>query len=423
MKTKAVRIYGIDDLRLEEFELPQMKDDEILAKVVSDDICMSTYKAAHAGIEHKRIPNDVAENPTIIGHEFAGEIVKVGSKWQNEFKPGEKFSIQPAINFEGGPVGIHSAPGYSYKYCGGDATYIIIPNEVMEKKCLFHYDGEAFYPASLSEPISCVIGALHAHYHTTPGTYVHTMEIKEGGKLALLAGVGPMGLAMINYVLHREGPVPSLFVVTDIDQSRLDRAAMLYSKEMFAARGIDIRYVNTSEGDPVATLREISGGTGYDDVVVMAPVPAVVQQADAILGYDGCLDFFSGPRNADFSAKFNFYNVHYESHHIVGTSGGNADDMKEAIDLMAKGMDPAGLITHVGGLNTVVDTSLNLPSIPGGKKMVYTQLTMPLTAIDDFAALGQTKPVYAELDRICKAHGGLWNAEAEAYLLSHPDEL
>ena len=75
MKTKAVRIYGKDDLRLEEFELPQMKDDEILAKVISDDICMSSYKAAHAGTEHKRVPNDVAVNPTIIGHEFAGVIV------------------------------------------------------------------------------------------------------------------------------------------------------------------------------------------------------------------------------------------------------------------------------------------------------------------------------------------------------------
>ena len=187
--------------------------------------------------------------------------------------------------------------------------------------------------------------------------------------------------------------------------------------------GIDIRYVNTSEGDPVATLREISGGSGYDDVVVMAPVPAVVEQADAILGFDGCLDFFSGPRNSDFSAKFNFYNVHYESHHIVGTSGGNADDMKEAIDLMAKGMDPAGLITHIGGLNTVIDTSLNLPSIPGGKKMVYTQITMPLTAIAEFEEKGKTNPVYAELDRLCKAHHGLWNAEAEAYLLSHADQL
>ena len=105
MKTKAVRLYGKDDLRLEEFELPQMKDDEILAKVFSDDICMSTYKAGHAGIEHKRVPDDVAVNPVIVGHEFAGEIVKVGAKWQDEFKPGEKFSIQPAINYEGGPVG------------------------------------------------------------------------------------------------------------------------------------------------------------------------------------------------------------------------------------------------------------------------------------------------------------------------------
>ena len=421
MKTKAVRLYGKDDLRLEEFELPAIKEDEILAKVISDDICMSSYKSAHQGAEHKRVPNDVAENPTIIGHEFAGVIVEVGKKWQDEFKPGDRFSIQPAINYPDGPVGILSAPGYSYKYCGGDATYVIIPNEVMEQKCLFRYFGDAFYPASLSEPISCVIGALHAHYHTTPGSYEHKMEIKEGGKLALLAGVGPMGLAMINYVLHREGPVPSLFVVTDIDQSRLDRAESLYTKEMFAKRGIDIHYVNTGSGDPVATLKELSGGTGYDDVVVMAPVPAVVEQADAILGFDGCLDFFSGPKSPDFSAKFNFYNVHYEAHHIVGTSGGNTDDMREAIDLMGKGMDPAGLITHIGGLNTVVDTTLNLPSIPGGKKMVYTQLTMPLTAIADFGKIG--KPVYDELDRICKAHNGLWNAEAEKYLLANADKL
>lgn len=423
MKTKAVRIYGKDDLRLEEFELPQMKDDEILAKVISDDICMSSYKAAHAGTEHKRVPNDVAVNPTIIGHEFAGVIVEVGSKWKDEFKPGEKFSIQPALNDENGPVGVQSAPGYSYRFIGGDATYVIIPNEVMEKGCLLHYTGEGFYPASLSEPLSCVIGALHAHYHTTPGSYVHQMGIKDGGKMALLAGVGPMGLAMINYVLHREDRRPSLFVVTDIDQARLDRAASLYTKEFAASKGIELHYINTSSGDPVAILREISGGTGYDDVVVMAPVPAVIEQGDAILGFDGCLDFFSGPRDAGFKAPFNFYDVHYASHHIVGTSGGNVDDMKEAIDIMSKGMDPAGLITHIGGLNTVIDTTLNLPNIKGGKKMVYTQLTMPLTAIDDFAVLGQTKPVYAELDRICKAHGGLWNAEAEAYLLSHPDEL
>ena len=421
MKTKAVRLYGVNDLRLEEFELPQIKEDEILAKVVSDSICMSSYKAAHQGASHKRVPNDVAENPTIIGHEFAGEIIEVGAKWQGEFKPGDKFSIQPALTYEGGPVGIYSAPGYSYRYIGGDATYVVIPAEVMEQGCLLPYKGEAFYPASLSEPLSCVIGAMHANYHTHPGKYVHDMEIKQGGKMALLASVGPMGLAAINYVLHRDDMRPSLLVVTDINQERLDRAASLYTVEFAKSRGIELHYVNTAVENPVELLKGIAGGTGYDDVFCFAPVAPVVEQADDILAFDGCLNFFAGPGKAPFKAPFNFYNVHYNSTHVVGTSGGNTDDMKEALHYMGLGMDPAGLVTHVGGLNAVVETTLNLPDIPGGKKLIYTHVTMPLTAIADFGKVG--KPVYDELDRLCKAHKGLWNVEAEKYLLAHADEL
>ena len=142
-KTKAVRLYGANDLRLEEFELPEIKEDEILAKVVTDSICMSSYKAAHQGIAHKRVPNDVEKNPIIIGHEFAGEIVEVGSKWSDDFKAGDKFSIQPAINDDNGPVGVLSAPGYSYQFIGGDATYIIIPSQVMESIACWHMKGKA----------------------------------------------------------------------------------------------------------------------------------------------------------------------------------------------------------------------------------------------------------------------------------------
>ncbi len=56
MKTRAVRLYGKKDLRLEEFELPPVREDEILAKVVCDSLCMSSYKASLQGAEHKRIP-------------------------------------------------------------------------------------------------------------------------------------------------------------------------------------------------------------------------------------------------------------------------------------------------------------------------------------------------------------------------------
>ncbi|MHB9056901.1 MAG: zinc-binding dehydrogenase [Paludibacteraceae bacterium] len=422
MKTKAVRLYGKKDLRLEEFELPQIKDNEILAKVVSDSLCMSSFKASSQGTDHKRVPNDVAENPIIIGHEFAGELVEVGSKWSQKFKPGDKFSIQPALYYENGPVGILSAPGYSYKYIGGDATYVIIPNEVMEKNCLLAFNGEGYYPASLSEPLSCVIGAMHANYHTTPGSYKHSMEIMDGGKMAILAGVGPMGLAAINFVLRREDRKPSFLVVTDVDQTRLDRAASIYTVEFAASRGIDLRYINTGKMQyPADELKALAGGKGYNDVFVFAPVKPVVEQGDAILAFDGCLNFFAGPGDQNFSAMFNFYNVHYAYTHIVGTSGGNNDDMVEALDIMSKGLDPAGLITHIGGLNAVADATNNLPSIPGGKKLIYTHIEMPLTPLSDFDKLGETDEFFENLAKICNRYNGLWSVEAETFLLeNHP---
>jgi threonine dehydrogenase-like Zn-dependent dehydrogenase len=419
MKTKAVRLYGKNDLRLETFELPPVKENEILAKVVCDSICMSSYKAAHEADIHKRVPRNVAQNPVIIGHEFAGELVEIGNKWKDKFKAGDKFSIQPALNDPQGPVGILSAPGYSYPYIGGDATYVIIPDEVMENGCLLPYTGNGFYPASLSEPLSCVIGAMHANYHTTPGSYKHRMEIKNGGNVAILAGVGPMGLAAINYAIHRTDRKPKLLVVTDIDQSRLDRAKTLYTPETAAENDIELKYINTGAMEnPVEELKALTQGKGYDDVFVFAPVAPIVEQADSILAFDGCLNFFAGPSKTDFKAPFNFYNVHYAYTHVVGTSGGNTDDMKEALLMMGKGLDPAGLVTHIGGINAVIDTTMNLPSIPGGKKLIYTHIEMPLTPIAEFEAKGKENPVYAELHRICEAHHGLWNIEAETYLLS-----
>jgi L-sorbose 1-phosphate reductase len=420
MKTKAVRLYGKNDLRIDEFELPTMGDDEILARVVCDSLCMSSYKASIQGTDHKRIPDDVSENPVIIGHEFAGEIVEVGSKWSSQFSAGDKFAIQPALNYEDGPVGVLSAPGYSYRYLGGDATYVLIPNEVMELGCLLTYNGPGFFPASMAEPLSCVIGAMHANYHIKPGKYVHDMEIVDGGNLAILAGVGPMGLAAINYAIHREDRKPALMVVTDIDQDRLDRAAHLYSPELARSKGIDLQYINTSSvQDPVVHMRALTDEVGFHDVFVFAPVAPVIEQADQLLAFDGCLNFFAGPADPTFSAKLNFYNVHYAFTHIVGTSGGNTDDIKESLDMMEKGLDPSGLITHIGGLNAVPESTLSLPKIPGGKKLIYTQLEMPLTAIADFRKLGGKSPIFNDLADICDRYDGLWSVEAEDLLLKY----
>ena len=421
MKTKAVRIYGKKDMRLEEFDLPAMQDDEILACIVSDSICMSSYKAAMQGADHKRIPDDVATNPIIIGHEFCGEILEVGSKWADQFKPGDRFIIQTALN---DPENVYAAPGYSFPYIGGAATHVIIPDIVMRQKCLIRYEGEAFYFGSLAEPMSCIAGCFNVSYHTRPGSYEHIMGIVEGGNMAIMAGVGPMGLGAIDFAIHNPRR-PGLLVVTDINQSRLDRAARLYSPEEAARNGVTLHHLNTAEiADVPAKLMELSGGKGYDDVFVYAPVAALVEQAGAVLGYDGCLNFFAGPTDPGFSASFNFYDVHYNNTHVAGNSGGTTEDMIEAVDLMTRGLiDPSSMITHVGGLDCVVETTLNLPDIPGGKKLVYTQIKMPLTAIADLAKLGETDPVCRGLAEIVAKNNGIWNAAAEKYLLDHAEPI
>lgn len=416
MKTKAVRLYGKNDLRLEEFELPPIKDDEILAHVVSDSICPSTYKAVIQGSDHKKVPKDIDKNPVIIGHEFCGEILEVGSKWKHKFRAGQKFTIQPALNYKGSLA----APGYSYPYIGGDATYIVIPNEVMEMNCLLPYNGEAYFYGSLSEPVSCIIGAFHASYHVEQGKYIHHMGIVEGGNMALLGATGPMGLGAIDFAVH--GPrKPKFLVATGRDDEKIKRTSQIVTVEEAEKNGVKLKYVNTRNIKNVEKyLIDLKDGRGYDDVFVFAPDKALVNQADEILARDGCLNFFAGPTDPEFSVEINFYNVHYNSTHVVGTSGGNTEDMIEAIELMREGLiNPTVMITHIGGLNSVVKTTLNLPKIPGGKKLIYTNIELELTAIEDFKEKGKEDPLFAELAEIVEKNNGLWCLKAEKYLLEN----
>ncbi len=419
MKTKAVRLYGAGDLRLEEFELPEIREDEILAHVVSDSICMSTYKETKLGPEHKRVPDDIAGNPIIIGHEFCGEILKVGPKWKNNFKAGDKFAIQPNIKWPGTMGGL-GAPGYSYPYIGGDAVNIIIPNEVMEQNCLLEYSNPAFFYGSIAEPMSCIVAAFKASFHIEDN-YIHHMGIKEGGNLAILAGAGAMGLGAIDYALHNDDKRPERLVVTDVDDERLSRAEDIYSVKDARNIGIELIYVNTADqSEPDAHLMSLTDGKGYDDVFLYAPVRQVVEQGSKILGFDGCLNFFAGPTDNQFSGTINFYNVHYLSQHVVGTSGGNTQDMLDAMKLMNDGrINPVAMITHVGGLNAAAEATINLPEIPGGKKLIYTNIDLELTALEDFEKKSDKNPLFQTLSEIIRKNKGLWSKEAEEYLLEN----
>lgn len=404
MKTKAVRLYGKKDLRLEEFKLPEIKENEILASVITDSICMSTWKLANQGANHKKAPNDLAENPIIIGHEFCGELLEVGGKWAHKYKKGERYVLQANLQLPDRP----DCPGYSYPYTGGDATYIVISEDVMNQDCLIPYKGETYFEGSLVEPLSCVIGAFEANYHLKEGSYEHKMGIKPDGNLLIMGGTGPMGLLAIDYALH--GPIkPKNLVVTDRDSEKLVRAEKLYPSQ----NGIEVSYVNVANvEDQVSLLKERIGG-GFDDIFVMIPVNSVVSDAAAMLNPDGCLNFFAGPQDKEFSANINFYDVHYSFTHFVGTSGGNIEDMRKAVKLIEdKQVTVANIVTHILGLDAVGETTLNQPAIGGGKKLVYTHKQAQLTKLTEI-------DTNSDLGRILMKTHGIWNKEAEKYVLEN----
>jgi len=410
MKTNAVRLYGANDVRLENFELRKINDGEILIKIICDSVCMSTYKTILQGEKHLRVPDGIDKNPVILGHEFCAEIVEVGDKWKDKYFIGDKVIVPPVLSYLYGNQTI----GYSFREIGGASTYAIVYEHIIENDYLIKLNSDAFFNGSLIEPVSCVLRGYKANFHLDQN-YNHVLGIKEGGNLAILAGCGPMGLVAIDIAIS--GNIkPKLVVVTDLDDNRLNRAKDIFSSKA-KKNGVELVFSKSTKTDELLAFTD---GKGYDDVFVYAPVPAVVELGDSILAFDGCLNFFAGPLDKTFSAKFNFYNVHYAQHHVVGTSGSTPEDIKDVVSLIGENkINPSVMITHIGGIDCAIDTTVNLPKIPGGKKLIYTHVNLKLTALEDFERLGQTDQRFKVLDRLVKENNGLWNSKAEKYLLEN----
>ena len=419
MKTTAMRIYGVRDLRVETFDIPEIQEDELLVKIMCDSLCLSTYKVAQKGSAHKKLPENLDQNPVIQGHEFCGVIEKVGEKWKDKFKPGDKFVAQPNL----GRADTFSL-GYSFPYVGGDSTYSIIMNEAIEAGCVLPYKGDTFYEAAMAEPLSCVLAGFKANFHLRDrNDYDHTMGVKVGGNMAIIGGTGPIGSTAVDYAIHGEKK-PKLLVVAGRTQSKIDHLKELYPVEEAAALGVELVYFNTSDYEDFSgPMRELTGGKGFDDVFVMVANDQVVNQSEKILGWDGCMNFFAGPIDGGFTAAINFYNIHYNATHYVGTSGSNTQDMIDAVKLIEDKVVNVGKVaTHFLGLNSVPETILALPTIPGGKKICYSQKAYPLMSVEEMAQDESTE-FSRGLAVILQKNGGIWSAEAEQYFLEYAPNI
>jgi len=166
-------------------------------------------------------------------------------------------------------------------------------------------------------------------------------------------------------------------------------------------------------------LKEIADG-GFDDIFVMVPVSALLTQAEEICRTDGCINFFAGPPVHNLQGSLNLYRVHYDGIHLVGTAGSIPEDTIETIKLIEDGViNPSVMVSHIMGIDSAEKAIYDMKVPNGAKKICYNGINMPMVAIADLEKLGKENPLYGELFAICEKHGGLWNEEAEKYLLEN----
>ena len=171
---QAAVIYGPGDIRVVEMEIPEPKPDEILIRVKACGVC-GTDQALNIG----EFP---ANFPVIIGHEFSGEVVKIGSEVTN-FKVGDRVTADPnrvchkceycRMGFEHLCENRDSMGVDSH---GADAEYAVVP----ETNAYKIPDHLSFEEAAFTEPLACAIN----------GTNLAQVRL---GDTVLILGAGGMG--------------------------------------------------------------------------------------------------------------------------------------------------------------------------------------------------------------------------------------
>lgn len=370
MQSTAVRLYGKNDLRKENIEILPAQDGEIIADIICCAVCSTCNKVAMLGQEHERVPKDLANNPVILGHEFCAKVVEVGRGVENSLLS-KNIIVQPMV-YESGFE--WQAMGHSFSTAGGYATKIKIPRQFYENNAIIEFNGEGFYKAALAEPLACIIAAFRTQYHTKQESFKPIYGTKPDGTTIFLGGAGNMGKLAVQ-LWKAKSEKSAQLIIYDRNLEKLK------SLDNVIKNDARVKVYSSADENFIRSL----AGT-IDDVVVFAPSRDMVDLGMSLLAYDGCLNFFAGPFEKDFSVPVNFHDIHYQRHHIVGSSGASGEDIRRALQLIEDGkIDPSVIVSHIGGLDCVSDVLCNLRKIGGGKKLIYPQINLPLTTVENWS--------------------------------------
>lgn len=277
---------------------------------------------------------------------------------------------------------------------------------------------------ALTAPAPVDVGRLHYDHLSLTGTDAADLsqayapirtELAPGGAALFIGAAGPMGQMHVQRALQAEEG-PRRIVASDLDPERLGALERKYESLIAAKRGVSEFAGRTPEGKSPAefnaSLLEITGGAGYDDIVVLAPSARVIEGAVPMLAAGGMMDIFAGLARGT-RASIDLRAVAERGVRFTGTSGSAIRDLRSMLGAAESGrLNPNLSVAAIAGLSGLKEglEGVDSQAFPG-KVVVYPQiLEMPVTRLED---LERTLPrVYALLG---PQHS--WTVEAEAQFL------
>src|SRR5271167_2612490 len=305
----AAILYGVEDLKIETVDIPEIKEDEVLVRVKVALTCGTDLKVWKRGYHARMI-----KPPALFGHELAGVIEETGSRVNGGVHKGMR--VFPA----------NSAPCNICFYCkkgqpnlcedllfnnGAYAEYIRIPGRIVRKNVVEIPDHVSFQDAAMAEPLACVLRGIHE-------TQI------QPGETVVVIGCGPIGLKFIRVLSGRKVRV----IAIGKRKSQIAAAERLGAVAAFDASEIE---------NPVEKVRELTeGGRGADAVIEAVGSPATWQWALQMVRKGGTVNLFGGcPKGSEM--RIDPGALHYSEITIMSTFHHTPRFIREAMDAIARG--------------------------------------------------------------------------------------
>ena len=311
---KVGMYYNNRDVRVEEMPVPEVGEKDILIKVRASGICGSDI------MEWYRIKRA----PLVLGHEVAGEVVKVGSG-VTKFTPGDRvFTIHhvPCDECEECLKGHHTAcrdlQGINYFEPGGFSEFLKVSGKSVDTGTLKLPPEISYEEGTFIEPLGTVLRGLR------------TADAKPGESMLIIGS----GLSGLLYVKAARALGAGNIIAADIQNNRLKAAARFGATHT----------VNASEDVP-ALVRKVNGGRLADKVIICTgALPAISQALDSV-ERGGTVLFFAVPKPGEVVPVD--FNPYWRNDISFKTSYGSAPlDHYQALEMIRRGnIDVKEMIT------------------------------------------------------------------------------